>query len=547
MGREARANQPTATDEIGPWLFSLPIAKVDKDQRLVSGIVTSEILDKQGDIVDYESAKKVFTDEALWPGNMREMHQPKAVGKRYSVAFDDVTKEITLTAKVSKGAPDTWEKVLDGTLSMYSIGGSGKRVAEKTADGGTAKRLHLDSLAEVSFVDNGACPTAKFEVVKSVDGKLTDLQPAEPEDIQNPVEKAAAAVDAALAAATPVPVAYVAGSIRKLVGDLARATDRVARKATVIAEAEAAGAEAVAELPLSWQPEAVRKGSPEPYDIDRALGIISGLEWLLSSEYYDVIYGQVTGGTPDPVKVAQVAAIKTAIDAVLQFVISEHQEQFSADANGMGGLDLELDTVVEMFVKSLDVVQKAGARHSKKDQEMVQKVHDTANALGAACTTDGLEKAAKAATCKTCSDTKKIRGGNVDCPDCGAAKVAAVAPVVVVSEPIEKLTADLEAAKAALSESQATVAKQAETVTALDARMKLLEDAPAGGGPVRNAQAVDKALGGPADGTETATPDSVIKALQAVAEESKEPAVKAAIAMQIVKLSHHTQIALSPR
>jgi hypothetical protein len=108
MGREARANQSTANEEIGSWLFRLPIAKVDKDLRLVSGVVTSEILDKQGDIVDYEAAKKVFTDEALWPGNMREMHQPKAVGKRVGVEFDDDLKEIILTAKVSKGAPDTW-------------------------------------------------------------------------------------------------------------------------------------------------------------------------------------------------------------------------------------------------------------------------------------------------------------------------------------------------------------------------------------------------------------------------------------------------------
>lgn len=532
MGREARATQSTPTEEIGSWLFSLPIAKVDKEHRLVSGVVTSEILDKQGDIVDYEAAKKVFSDEALWPGNMREMHQPKAVGKRYDVAFDDVTKEITLTAKVSKGAPDTWEKVLDGTLSMYSIGGSGKRVAEKMAGGGIAKRLFLDSLAEVSFVDNGACPTAKFEVVKSVDGKLTDLQPAEPDE--DPVAKADAALDAAIAGTPVVPVAYVGGSIRKLVGALARATDRAAQKAAIVAQAEAAGAEAVAELPLAWQPEAVRKGSPEPWDIDRALGAISTLEYLLSNEYYDVIYGQVTGGTPDPVKVAQVAAIKTAIDAVLQFVISEHEAQFSPDANGQGGL--ELDVVVEMFVKSLDVVQKAGARHSAKDQEMVQKVHDTANALGATCPDDAAEKAAKAATCKTCSDTKKIRDGKVDCPDCKATKVAAVDQP---SEDVKKIAADLEATKVALDESKAAVTKAVETAAALEARLKTLEDAPAGGGPVRNAHAVDKALGATADGS-TQTPGDVIKALQDVAAGSDDPLVKAAIATQIIKLGMNT-------
>lgn len=538
MGREARANQ-TAVDEIAPFLLSIPIAKVDKEQRLVTGVVTAEVLDKQGDIVDYETAKKFFTDEDLWPGNMREMHQPKAVGKRITVECDDANKTISVTSRVSKGAPDTWEKILDGTLSMHSIGGSGKRVAEKV-DGKIAKRLYLEQLAEVSYVDNGACPAAKFDIVKTVDGKLTDAEPADPveDDIQDPVAKAAAAVDAAIEATKP-PV-YVAGSVRKLVAGLARATDRAVQKDAVIAQATAAGAEAIAELPLTWQPEAVRKGSPEPWDIDRALSAISVLENLLSTEYYDAMYSQAAGTPPDPVKVAQVAAIKAAIDAVIRFLVSEHEEQFSADAAGNGGL--AVDAVVEMFVKSLDFVQKAGARHSKNDNEMIQKVHDLSGSLGAACKDmdeGDTEKILKFVGGEKVSQVLKNAGYLVP----GVAVLQVAEPI----EAIQKLTVDLETTKFALSESQAGVAKQAETLAALATRLESLEKLPAGGGPVRNAQGVDKALGGPGGGESPATADDVVKALQAVADGASEPTVKAAIAMQIAKLSHNHPIALSPR
>ena len=109
------------------------ITKVDEDERRVWGVATSEDLDSQGDVLDYEASKKAVTD---WMkiGNIREMHDgKKAVGKAFDVQFDDVNKSITVGSYISK-SPDgegTWQKVKEGILTGYSVGGF--RCQQKTA------------------------------------------------------------------------------------------------------------------------------------------------------------------------------------------------------------------------------------------------------------------------------------------------------------------------------------------------------------------------------------------------------------------------------
>jgi len=108
--------------------LSMPFAKVDKDRRMVSGFATLDNVDKQNDIVTTEASLDAFS---RFRGNIREMHQPSAVGKMVSFKqdkyFDPETKKfysgVYVSAYVSKGAQDTWEKVLDGTYTGFSIGG----------------------------------------------------------------------------------------------------------------------------------------------------------------------------------------------------------------------------------------------------------------------------------------------------------------------------------------------------------------------------------------------------------------------------------------
>jgi hypothetical protein len=157
--------------------LSLPFAKVDKERRIVSGFASLDNLDKQGDIVTADASMKAFSK---FRGNIREMHQPLAVGKMVNFKedryFDPETKKfysgVFVSAYVSKGAQDTWEKVLDGTLTGFSIGGR----MNKWDDGYDEKsdstiRIIKDyDLVELSLVDSPANQFANIMSVEKVDG-----------------------------------------------------------------------------------------------------------------------------------------------------------------------------------------------------------------------------------------------------------------------------------------------------------------------------------------------------------------------------------------
>jgi len=108
--------------------LSMPFSKVDVERRTVSGFATLDNIDKQRDVITTQASMEAF---ANFRGNIREMHQPSAVGKMVSFKedkyFDPETKKfysgVYVSAYISKGANDTWEKVLDGTYAGFSIGG----------------------------------------------------------------------------------------------------------------------------------------------------------------------------------------------------------------------------------------------------------------------------------------------------------------------------------------------------------------------------------------------------------------------------------------
>lgn len=189
-------HEMNTTDLVPSVIMTLPIVKVDKQKREIVGVATSEIVDTQGEILQYPGSKKAFGD---WVGNIREMHQPKAVGRGVGVSFDDAKKRIIVRARVSKGAPDTWEKVLDGTLSHYSVGGMRvetekvatsklppealKGVTDPPEEVLVTKRWKM---TELSLVDSGANPEARFELVKSIDGVPTETEIIEHEPESDP-------------------------------------------------------------------------------------------------------------------------------------------------------------------------------------------------------------------------------------------------------------------------------------------------------------------------------------------------------------------------
>lgn len=163
--------------------MSMPFAKVDKEHRLVSGYATLDNIDTQGDVVLAEASAAAF---ARARGNIREMHQPIAAGKivdfREDEFFDSTDNKfyrgIFVTAYVSEGAEATWKKVLDGTLTGFSIGGEIIEATNefvKDANGGkgaTVRFIKNYDLTELSLVDNPANQLANvFSIQKSAGGQ----------------------------------------------------------------------------------------------------------------------------------------------------------------------------------------------------------------------------------------------------------------------------------------------------------------------------------------------------------------------------------------
>jgi hypothetical protein len=157
--------------------LSMPLSKVDQEKRIVSGFATLDNIDKQADIVTPEASVNAFKK---FRGNIREMHQPISVGKMVSFRedkfFDPETKKmyngIYVSAYISKGAQDTWEKVLDGTLSGFSIGGRMNKWDDAYDEKMDASiRIIKDyDLVELSLVDNPANQFANILSVQKVDG-----------------------------------------------------------------------------------------------------------------------------------------------------------------------------------------------------------------------------------------------------------------------------------------------------------------------------------------------------------------------------------------
>jgi len=153
--------------------LSMPFAKVDKERRTVSGFATLDNVDKQNDIVTTDASLQAFSK---FRGNIREMHQPSAVGRMVSFKedkyFDPDTKKfysgVYVSAYISKGAQDTWEKVMDGTYTGFSIGGKMLKW-DDAFDEKMDKQIRIIKeydLVELSLVDS---PANQFASILSIE------------------------------------------------------------------------------------------------------------------------------------------------------------------------------------------------------------------------------------------------------------------------------------------------------------------------------------------------------------------------------------------
>src|ERR1700733_2187245 len=98
--------------------FFVPLEKIDQAKRLVYGYASTEALDSQGEIVKKEAIEAALPDYMRF-ANIREMHQPSAVGVAKEAELDG--KGLHLAAKIVDD--DAWLKVVEGVYKGFSIGG----------------------------------------------------------------------------------------------------------------------------------------------------------------------------------------------------------------------------------------------------------------------------------------------------------------------------------------------------------------------------------------------------------------------------------------
>jgi len=136
-----------------------PIAKIDEAQHMVFGYASTEALDSQGEIVKREALEAALPDYMRF-ANIREMHQPSAVGVATEAEMDE--RGLYLAARIVD--PTAWEKVTGGVYKGFSIGGSvvARDKVQKHVITGV-------KLSEISLVDRPANPEAVFTMYKADD------------------------------------------------------------------------------------------------------------------------------------------------------------------------------------------------------------------------------------------------------------------------------------------------------------------------------------------------------------------------------------------
>ena len=159
--------------------LSVPFTKVNREKRTVSGFATLDNLDQTGDVVTAEASLGAFEN---FRGNIREMHGSNAVGKMvsfrpetyYDAKSGEFYNGVYVDAYISKGSQDTWEKVLDGTLTGFSIGGkiidSENEVNKST--GQPVRFIKQYALMELSVVDSPANELCNILSIQKMNGQL---------------------------------------------------------------------------------------------------------------------------------------------------------------------------------------------------------------------------------------------------------------------------------------------------------------------------------------------------------------------------------------
>lgn len=132
--------------------------RTDDEARMVYGYATTEALDSYGTIIDLGSVAACLPDYLKWR-NVREMHQPSAVGTADEVTLD----EKGLYVGVHVVDDQAWEKVKQGVYKGFSIGG--KR------DYQIDNRIFIKRINEITLGDRPSNEECAFDTFRIYQGE----------------------------------------------------------------------------------------------------------------------------------------------------------------------------------------------------------------------------------------------------------------------------------------------------------------------------------------------------------------------------------------
>lgn len=149
----------------------VPITRTDEEQRMVYGYATTEAKDSYGTIIDLESIKKCLPDYMRF-ANIREMHQPSAVGRADDITLDK--KGLYIGAKIVDD--QAWKKVKEGVYKGFSIGGK--------QDARVDDRIFMARINEISLADrpsNEDCVFDTFRIYEEKEGSNLETKENQPD------------------------------------------------------------------------------------------------------------------------------------------------------------------------------------------------------------------------------------------------------------------------------------------------------------------------------------------------------------------------------
>lgn len=153
--------------------FYIPITRVDEEKRMVYGYATTEAVDSYGTVIDLDSVKRCLPDYLQWR-NIREMHQPSAVGRADDITLDE--NGLYIGAKIIDD--QAWKKVKEGVYKGFSVGGK--------KDYQEDDRIFMKRINEISLADrpsNEDCVFDTFRIYQEKEGDAVEKADATKQEV----------------------------------------------------------------------------------------------------------------------------------------------------------------------------------------------------------------------------------------------------------------------------------------------------------------------------------------------------------------------------